>query len=208
MAALVRVRAPLERGASAQLGTWPGPMQTVAFIVRSQVWVVMSQPNNPQERSPGSTRSRREVLCVASPCCQACQVPTAHATSLVCHLKYDPLLCMNQNKRRYGWVVTIYVSHAVPRRTSLQSLTDATCRSARKRSRRAGTSLDVLKIHNHRPRSASILYPGFVDANPQYLAERNLYKWISPDGGETYNRCHLRSNFEVHLLVLSVFLLN
>lgn len=39
----------------------------------------------------------------------------------------------------------------------------------------------------------------FIKANPEYLAKPNMMDWLSDDGGETYNRCHFWSNFEVHL---------
>ncbi|GAA6044091.1 hypothetical protein JCM8097_000206 [Rhodosporidiobolus ruineniae] len=37
----------------------------------------------------------------------------------------------------------------------------------------------------------------FVDQNPQYLAKPNALDWISNDKGETYNRFHFWSNFEI-----------
>ncbi|KAJ9104260.1 Glycolipid 2-alpha-mannosyltransferase 1 [Naganishia cerealis] len=37
----------------------------------------------------------------------------------------------------------------------------------------------------------------FIKANPQYLAEDNAMDFLSDDGGETYNRCHFWSNFEI-----------
>ncbi|KAK9472874.1 nucleotide-diphospho-sugar transferase [Dipodascopsis tothii] len=37
----------------------------------------------------------------------------------------------------------------------------------------------------------------FTKQHPEYVAENNLMKWLSDDGGETYNKCHFWSNFEV-----------
>ncbi|KAJ9127538.1 Glycolipid 2-alpha-mannosyltransferase 1 [Naganishia onofrii] len=37
----------------------------------------------------------------------------------------------------------------------------------------------------------------FIKANPQYIPEDNAMDFISDDGGETYNRCHFWSNFEI-----------
>ncbi|ANB15847.1 alpha-1,2-mannosyltransferase KTR1 [Sugiyamaella lignohabitans] len=37
----------------------------------------------------------------------------------------------------------------------------------------------------------------FIDANPQYVSPNSLMDFISDDKGETYNRCHFWSNFEV-----------
>ena len=37
----------------------------------------------------------------------------------------------------------------------------------------------------------------FVARNPQYLSERNALDYLSDDGGQTYNRCHFWSNFEI-----------
>ena len=37
----------------------------------------------------------------------------------------------------------------------------------------------------------------FVARNPQYLSEHNALDYLSDDGGQTYNRCHFWSNFEI-----------
>ncbi|KAM0745818.1 glycosyl transferase [Meredithblackwellia eburnea MCA 4105] len=37
----------------------------------------------------------------------------------------------------------------------------------------------------------------FIEAHPQYLANKNLYDWLTSDGGETYNLCHFWSNWEI-----------
>ncbi|GAA5951612.1 hypothetical protein JCM10213_005417 [Rhodosporidiobolus nylandii] len=37
----------------------------------------------------------------------------------------------------------------------------------------------------------------FIKQNPEYLAKPNSMAWISDDKGETYNRCHFWSNFEI-----------
>ncbi|KAL8277513.1 hypothetical protein RQP46_010068 [Phenoliferia psychrophenolica] len=78
-----------------------------------------------------------------------------------CDLKYDPFLFMQENKKKYGWVVTIYeYAETIP------TLWNATKR--------------------------------FIETHPQYLAnDSKLMRWISPDGGKTYNLCHFWSNFEI-----------
>ncbi|CAN6631749.1 alpha-1,2 mannosyltransferase Ktr1p [Trichomonascus vanleenenianus] len=42
----------------------------------------------------------------------------------------------------------------------------------------------------------------FIKANPQYIAKDSMMDFISDDGGETYNRCHFWSNFEIASLDL------
>lgn len=37
----------------------------------------------------------------------------------------------------------------------------------------------------------------FINANPGLVAEDNAMAFLSDDGGETYNRCHFWSNFEI-----------
>lgn len=37
----------------------------------------------------------------------------------------------------------------------------------------------------------------FMQKFPEYIAKNNLIDWLSDDGGETYNRCHFWSNFEI-----------
>lgn len=37
----------------------------------------------------------------------------------------------------------------------------------------------------------------FIDKHPEYVAKDSLMDFISDDGGETYNRCHFWSNFEI-----------
>lgn len=37
----------------------------------------------------------------------------------------------------------------------------------------------------------------FIAENPQYVAEDNFQGFISDDNGETYNKCHFWSNFEI-----------
>ena len=32
----------------------------------------------------------------------------------------------------------------------------------------------------------------FIEAHPEHLAEDNAMKYLSDDGGETYNKCHCR----------------
>lgn len=37
----------------------------------------------------------------------------------------------------------------------------------------------------------------FITEHPQYLADDNAMKFLSDDGGQTYNLCHYWSNFEI-----------
>ncbi|TEB31240.1 glycosyltransferase family 15 protein [Coprinellus micaceus] len=37
----------------------------------------------------------------------------------------------------------------------------------------------------------------FIDKHPEYLPKDNAMQFISDDGGNTYNRCHFWSNFEI-----------
>ncbi|KAI9660222.1 MAG: alpha 1,2-mannosyltransferase 2.4.1 [Alyxoria varia] len=37
----------------------------------------------------------------------------------------------------------------------------------------------------------------FMNKHPEHLAANNAIDWLSEDGGETYNRCHFWSNFEI-----------
>lgn len=36
-----------------------------------------------------------------------------------------------------------------------------------------------------------------MKAHPEYIPEDNALKFLSDDGGQTYNRCHFWSNFEI-----------
>lgn len=38
---------------------------------------------------------------------------------------------------------------------------------------------------------------GFIEEYPEYVAEDNAMAFLSDDGGESYNRCHFWSNFEI-----------
>ncbi|KAJ5697412.1 hypothetical protein N7488_011096 [Penicillium malachiteum] len=38
---------------------------------------------------------------------------------------------------------------------------------------------------------------GFMKSHPEHIAEGNSMDFISEDGGETYNKCHFWSNFEI-----------
>jgi alpha 1,2-mannosyltransferase len=37
----------------------------------------------------------------------------------------------------------------------------------------------------------------FIELHPEHVAENNAMKFLSGDGGETYNLCHFWSNFEI-----------
>ncbi|KAH9946025.1 glycosyltransferase family 15 protein [Epithele typhae] len=77
-----------------------------------------------------------------------------------CDLHYDPLLLMQDQKKVYGFTVSLYEYPA-----TIPTLWDAT--------------------------------KEFMNANPGLLPEGNALKFISDDGGDTYNKCHFWSNFEI-----------
>lgn len=37
----------------------------------------------------------------------------------------------------------------------------------------------------------------FMKKKPEYIADNNALGWLSDDGGDTYNKCHFWSNFEI-----------
>jgi len=79
---------------------------------------------------------------------------------LYCDIDYDPFLFMQDNKKVYGFTISLYeYIETIP------TLWDAT--------------------------------KEFIKANPQYLPKDNGMGFLSDDGGETYNKCHFWSNFEI-----------
>jgi len=77
-----------------------------------------------------------------------------------CDLDYDPFLIMQDQKKVYGFTVSLYEYEAtIP------------------------TLWDSVKE--------------FIQANPDLVASDNAMRFISDDGGNTYNRCHFWSNFEI-----------
>ncbi|BGP03155.1 hypothetical protein JCM10021v2_006882 [Rhodotorula toruloides] len=77
-----------------------------------------------------------------------------------CDFENDPFKLMQERKKKYGWVVSLYEY-----KETIETLWQTT--------------------------------KEFIDKNPHYLAKPNNMKWISNDDGETYNRCHFWSNFEI-----------
>ncbi|KAG8990007.1 alpha 1,2-mannosyltransferase 2.4.1 [Tulasnella sp. 427] len=77
-----------------------------------------------------------------------------------CDLHYDPFLFMQDNKKVYGFTI------------SLPEYGET-----------IETLWDTVKE--------------FIKAHPEYIPEDNALKFLSDDGGQTYNRCHFWSNFEI-----------
>ncbi|KAG9048689.1 alpha 1,2-mannosyltransferase 2.4.1 [Tulasnella sp. UAMH 9824] len=77
-----------------------------------------------------------------------------------CDLHYDPFLYMQDNKKVYGFTI------------SLPEYGET-----------IETLWDTVKE--------------FIKAHPEYIPEDNALKFLSDDGGQTYNRCHFWSNFEI-----------
>ncbi|KAJ8291864.1 Glycolipid 2-alpha-mannosyltransferase 2 [Rhodotorula toruloides] len=77
-----------------------------------------------------------------------------------CDFENDPFRLMQEKKKKYGWVVSLYEY-----KETIETLWQTT--------------------------------KEFINKNPHYLAKPNNMKWISNDDGETYNRCHFWSNFEI-----------
>ncbi|SCV70130.1 BQ2448_1524 [Microbotryum intermedium] len=89
-----------------------------------------------------------------------------------CDLAYDPFVFMRDNDKKYGWAISIYeYAETIP---SLWSVTQ-------------GESISVV--------TGSVW--DFIHKNQRLIAPNNLIDWISDDLGETYNRCHFWSNFEI-----------
>jgi len=79
---------------------------------------------------------------------------------LFCDIHYDPFLVMQDEKKVYGFTISLYeFGETIP------------------------TLWDSVKE--------------FVEQNPDLIAEDNALSFVSDDGGDTYNRCHFWSNFEI-----------
>ncbi|EJD06044.1 glycosyltransferase family 15 protein [Fomitiporia mediterranea MF3/22] len=77
-----------------------------------------------------------------------------------CDLHYDPFLIMEDEKKVYGFTVSLYeYPKTIP------------------------TLWDEVK--------------NFLNENPGLMPEDNAMNFISDDGGETFNKCHFWSNFEI-----------
>jgi alpha 1,2-mannosyltransferase len=77
-----------------------------------------------------------------------------------CDIDYDPFLIMQDEKKVYGFTISLYEYEA-----TIPSLWDTT--------------------------------KEFIKQHPEYVAEGNAMSFLSDDGGNTYNRCHFWSNFEI-----------
>ncbi|KAI1795770.1 glycosyltransferase family 15 protein [Ganoderma leucocontextum] len=77
-----------------------------------------------------------------------------------CDLHYDPLLLMQDQKKVYGFTISLYEYPA-----TIPTLWNAV--------------------------------KEFISSNPGLVEHDNAMKFISDDGGETYNNCHFWSNFEI-----------
>ncbi|KAJ3489079.1 hypothetical protein NLI96_g2376 [Meripilus lineatus] len=80
--------------------------------------------------------------------------------SFFCDLDYDPFLIMQNEKKVYGFTVSLYEYEA-----TIPTLWDAV--------------------------------KEFTAANADLLPADNAMRFVSDDGGNTYNRCHFWSNFEI-----------
>jgi len=77
-----------------------------------------------------------------------------------CDIDYDPFLVMQDQKKVYGFTISLYEYEAtIP------------------------TLWDTVKE--------------FMKENPDLVSPGNAMQFISDDGGNTYNRCHFWSNFEI-----------
>ncbi|KAG8916292.1 alpha 1,2-mannosyltransferase 2.4.1, partial [Tulasnella sp. 408] len=77
-----------------------------------------------------------------------------------CDLDYDPFLFMQDNKKVYGFTISLYeFSETIE--TLWQTVKD------------------------------------FMHKYPDLISEDNAMRFLSDDGGETYNLCHFWSNFEI-----------
>ncbi|KAF4579014.1 glycosyltransferase 15 family protein [Pleurotus pulmonarius] len=77
-----------------------------------------------------------------------------------CDLHYDPFLVMQEQKKVYGFTISLYEYEA-----TIPTLWNAVKQ--------------------------------FIHANPELVEPENAMAFLSDDGGETYNRCHFWSNFEI-----------
>ncbi|KAJ7449826.1 glycosyltransferase family 15 protein [Mycena latifolia] len=77
-----------------------------------------------------------------------------------CDLDYDPFLLMQDEKKVYGFTVSLFeYPETIP------------------------TLWNAVKE--------------FINSNPGLVSDDNAMDFLSDDGGETYNRCHFWSNFEI-----------
>jgi alpha 1,2-mannosyltransferase len=103
-----------------------------------------------------------------------------HLISVLLLLGYDPFLVMQDEKKVYGFTISLFeYIETIP------TLWEAT----------KGTPLPSMCLS--RRRRLNPFFADFIKANPQYIPEDNAMDFISDDGGETYNRCHFWSNFEI-----------
>ncbi|KAG6909701.1 hypothetical protein DXG01_015902 [Tephrocybe rancida] len=85
-----------------------------------------------------------------------------------CDLDYDPFLIMQDQNKVYGFTVSLYeYAETIP------TLWDAV----------KGMSPTILVV--------------FTAKNAELIPDGNGMSFLSDDGGETYNRCHFWSNFEI-----------
>ncbi|KAK1924853.1 nucleotide-diphospho-sugar transferase [Papiliotrema laurentii] len=77
-----------------------------------------------------------------------------------CELNYDPFLVMQDQKKVYGFTLSLYeYIETIP--------------------------------------SLWATVKDFIQQHPEHIAEDNAMGFLSDDGGETYNKCHFWSNFEI-----------
>jgi hypothetical protein len=111
-----------------------------------------------------------------------------------CDLDYDPFLVMEDGKKVYGNAsLDPYILDLTPCVGFTLSLYEY--------------EATIPTLWNHVKSAFYILLPGsaadgqpgidFVNSNKELLPADNAMAFLSDDGGESYNRCHFWSNFEI-----------
>ncbi|KAI0831999.1 glycosyltransferase family 15 protein [Trametes gibbosa] len=98
-----------------------------------------------------------------------------------CNINYDPFRLMEDTKKVYGTMSRKIFVHPVGVDELWYDV---------------GFTITPLEWPKTIPTLWSTVKE-FVEKNPQYLAHPNSMNYLSDDGGETYNRCHFWSNFEI-----------
>ncbi|KAF5391378.1 hypothetical protein D9757_001875 [Collybiopsis confluens] len=94
-----------------------------------------------------------------------------------CDLDYDPFLIMQDQNKVYGFTVSLYEYEA-----TIPTLWDTV---------KSDYSPLMLFLQ------PLIFVLEFIRENPELVSPDNAMDFLSDDGGETYNRCHFWSNFEI-----------
>lgn len=100
-----------------------------------------------------------------------------------CDIAYDPFLVMQDQNKVYGFTISLFeYIETIP------SLWDSV----------KGRSAPVFLARRQRGLEADAPGAGidFIKKYPEHIPEGNGMKFLSDDGGETYNRCHCESYLE------------